>query len=38
MYSYGDKVKAIELYMKYDKKESIVIRELGYHYQSNSRK
>lgn len=30
MYSYEDRVKAVEIYIKYDKNMSLVIRELGY--------
>ena len=30
MYSYDDRIKAVELYIKYGLKAAAVIRELGY--------
>lgn len=30
MHSYEDRIKAVELYYRYGKKASVVVRELGY--------
>jgi transposase-like protein len=38
MYSYEDRVRAVMLYIKYDKSAAAVIRELGYPSRKNLRR